>query len=61
MFYEKKIKYLDYIVDGVRDGNAGFWKVEANIWETEKNPAKNLQDFFSYVRGDVRLFLTSDL
>lgn len=29
MFYERKIKYLDYMVSGVRNGNAGFWKLEA--------------------------------
>lgn len=29
MFYERKIIYLDMLVDGKRQGSAGFWKLEA--------------------------------
>ncbi len=29
MFYERKIKYLDYLIQGERHGNAGFVKIEA--------------------------------
>lgn len=29
MFYERKIKYLDYIVNDIRNGNGGFCKLEA--------------------------------
>ena len=28
MFYDRKIKYLDYLVKGERCGNAGFIKLE---------------------------------